>query len=111
MRRIGFFGTGTFLLLLTHEFKPAFPKRDRTGLEGRKSLLSNTLRLQGKESVVTKRVALGELSSELELWRPKDLTPGVERSTAGRFSFLGRKSQRFVGFLGSGRPTRCALCF
>ena len=60
--------------------------------------------------VSSKRVALGELSSEFELWRPKELTPGVERSTAGRFSFLGRKSQRFVGFLGSGRPTRCDLC-
>jgi hypothetical protein len=52
-----------------------------------------------------------ELSSEFELWRPKELTLGIERSTAGRFSFLGRKPQRFVGFLGSGRPTRCALCF
>lgn len=97
--------------MLTHQFEPGISKRDRKGLELRKSMRSNTLRLPGKESIVTKRVSLGELSSELELWRPKDLTPGVERSTAGRFSFLGRKSQRFVGFLGSGRPTRCALCF
>jgi hypothetical protein len=43
VRRVGFFGTGTFLLLLTHEFKSAFPKRDRTGLEGRKYQIGVTL--------------------------------------------------------------------
>jgi hypothetical protein len=46
--------------LLTHEFEPAFPKRDRTGLEIRKSLLLIALGISGKESIVTKRVALGE---------------------------------------------------
>ena len=51
-----------------------------------------------------------ELSSEFELWRPKELTPGVERSTAGRFSFLGRKSQGFASFSRPGHTTRCALC-
>ena len=91
-------------------FVPLRTKTDRTGLELRKSLQCKALRSSSAESIVTKRVALGELSSEFELWRPKELTPGVERSTAGRFSFLGRKSQRFVGLLGSGRPTRCDLC-
>ena len=32
--------------LLTHEFEPAFPKRDRTGLELRKSLLLIALGLR-----------------------------------------------------------------
>jgi hypothetical protein len=51
-----------------------------------------------------------ELSSEFELWRPKDLTPGVERSTAGRFLFLSRKSKGFASFPRPGHTTRCALC-
>jgi hypothetical protein len=46
--------------LLTHQFEPAFPKLDRTGLELRKSLPWRALRFPGKESIVTKRVALGE---------------------------------------------------
>ena len=96
--------------LLIHEFETAFPKRDRTGLELRKSNALNVLRFLGRESIVTKRVALGELSSEFELWRPKELTPGIERSTAGRFSFLGRKSQGFASFSRPGPTTRCALC-
>ena len=96
--------------LSTHEFEPAFPRLNRTGLELRKSLLLIALGISGKESLVTKRVAIGKLSSEFELWRPKELTLGIERSTAGRFSFLGRKSQGFVSFLGSGRPTRFDLC-
>jgi hypothetical protein len=52
------------------------------------------------------RVLIGELSSEFELWQPKELALGIDRSTAGRFSFLGRKSGGFVGFWGS-RPTDC----
>jgi hypothetical protein len=50
--------------LLIHEFETAFPKRDRTGLELRKSNALNVLRFLGRESIVTKRVALGEFSSE-----------------------------------------------
>ena len=91
-------------------FEPLRRETDQTGLELRKSFQGKALRILSAESIVTKRVALAELSSEFELWRPKELTLGIERSTAGRFSFLGRKSQGFVGFLGSGRPTRCALC-
>ena len=102
--------TTTFLLLLTHEFEPGISKRDLTALELRKSLLLRDLGISGKESIVTKRVALGELSSKFELWRPKDLTPGVERSTAGSFSFLGSKSQGFAIFSSSGPTTRCDLC-
>ena len=91
-------------------FEPLRRETDQTGLELRKSFQGKALRILSAESIVTKRVALAELSSEFELWRPKELTLGIERSTAGRFSFLGRKSQGFVGFLGSGRPTRCVLC-
>ena len=40
----------------------------------------------------------GELKSEFELWYPKELTPGVERSTAGRFSFLPTFSKAFATF-------------
>ena len=47
--------------LLTHQFELGFSKRDRTGLELRKSMRINTLRLPGKESIVMKRVALGEV--------------------------------------------------
>jgi hypothetical protein len=46
--------------LLIHEFETAFPKLDRTGLELRKSNALNVLRFLGRESNVTKRVALGE---------------------------------------------------
>jgi hypothetical protein len=53
--------------LLIHEFEPAFPKLDRTGLELRKSLLQNALRFTGKESVVAKRVAPKERKIGLEL--------------------------------------------
>ena len=55
------------VLLSTHEFEPAFPSLNRTGLELRKSLLIIALRISGKESIVTKRVALGELASKYEL--------------------------------------------
>ena len=96
--------------LLTHEFEPAFPKRDRTGLEPRKSILYSALRFRGKESIVTKRVAIGELSSEFELWRPKELTLGIERSMVERFSFLGKKPQGFASFSSSGPITHCDLC-
>jgi hypothetical protein len=95
-------------------------KKYRTGFDrsndteqvsnSRKSLHVRCLWRISKESVVTKRVAHGELSSEFELWRPKELTPGIERSTAGRFSFLGRKSQGFASFSRPGPTTRCALC-
>ena len=53
---------------------------------------------------------LGELSSEFELWRPKELTLGIERSTAERFSFIRRKTQRIASFSRPGHTTRCALC-
>jgi hypothetical protein len=46
--------------LLIHEFEPAFPKLDRTGLELRKSNALNVLRFLGRESMATKRVAVGE---------------------------------------------------
>ena len=62
------------------------------------------------ESIVTKRVAIVEFSSEFELWRPKELTLGIERSTAGRFSFLGRKSRGFASFSRPGPTTRGVLC-
>lgn len=51
------------------------------------------------------RVYVGELSSKFELWRPKDLTPGVERSTAGRFSFLPSFSRVSYAFRGSPAQT------
>ena len=44
------------------------------------------------------RALLRELSSKIELWRPKELTPGVERSTAGRFLFLGSYSRVSYAF-------------
>ena len=53
--------------LLIHEFEPAFPKLDRTGLELRKSLPQHALRFTGKESVVAKRVAPKERKIGLEL--------------------------------------------
>ena len=56
------------------------------------------------------RALLRELSSKIELWRPKELTLGIERSTAGRFLFLGMKSQGFASFSRPGHTTRCALC-
>jgi hypothetical protein len=40
-------------------------KTDRTGLELRKSLQCKDLRSSSAESIVTKRVALGELSSKV----------------------------------------------
>ena len=43
--------------LLTHQFEPGISKRDRTGLELRKSFLLIALGISGKESIVTKRVA------------------------------------------------------
>jgi len=46
--------------LLIHEFETAFPKLDRTGLALRKSIAVSVLRFLGRESIVTKRVALGE---------------------------------------------------
>jgi len=73
--------------LLTHQFEPGISKRDRTGLELRKSMLSNTLRLPGKESIVTKRVALGELSLFLRKKRRK-VNAGRREIDARRFSFL-----------------------
>ena len=51
--------------LLIHEFEPAFPKLDRTGLELRKSMALNFLRFPGIESLVTKRVAFGEEGQSL----------------------------------------------
>ena len=46
--------------LLTHQFELGFSKRDRTGLELRKFMRLIALGVSGKESIVTKRVALGE---------------------------------------------------
>jgi len=50
-------------------------------------MLSNTLRLPGKESIVTKRVALGELSLFLRKKRRK-VNAGRREIDARRFSFL-----------------------
>jgi hypothetical protein len=46
--------------LFTQELDPdpAVPKRDRTGLELRKSIARRILRFSGKKSMVAKRVAL-----------------------------------------------------
>jgi len=89
--------------LSTHEFEPAFPKRDRTGLELRKSILSNTLRLPGKESIVTKRVALVELKFQARKEPPYWLTQNAVSPRLRRFAFT---SSIFKGLrrFGSGRP-------
>ncbi len=57
--------------LLIHEFETAFPKRDRTGLELRKMLPANALGLEAKESIVTKRVALGGAGVKVQTLTPK----------------------------------------
>ena len=57
------------------------------------------------------RVQPRELASKSELWRPKDLTPGVERSTAGRFSFPPSLSRVFYAFRGSpAQSTAISVC-
>lgn len=54
-----------------------------------------------------KSVRSGELVSSLRKETPNQLTPGVERSAAGRFAFTprSRKGLRRSGHL------HCALCF
>jgi hypothetical protein len=52
------------------------------------------------ERLIAESVRIGELASKYELWRPKDLTPGVEKSTAGRFSFLTSYSRVSYTFRG-----------
>jgi hypothetical protein len=46
------------------QFEPLREQTDRMGLELRKSLLCKALRISSAESIVTKRVALAELSSK-----------------------------------------------
>ena len=73
--------------LSTHEFEPAFPKRDRTGLELRTSLLLIALGISGKESIVTKRVAHGEVTVGLGAADDIvfDLSGGMWNSRNGEF--------------------------
>jgi len=52
-------------------FVPLRTKTDRTGLELRKSLQCKDLRSSSAESIVTKRVALGELAFFLPKKRRK----------------------------------------
>jgi len=91
--------------LLIHEFETAFPKRDRTGLELRKSNAINVLRFLGRESIVTKRVALGEpfrIGSKLSQ-SGKHKKP---RRESRLFSF---KSRVFWGFLLTAAPSCSSL--
>jgi hypothetical protein len=77
--------------LLTHQFELGFSKRDRTGLELRKSLLLIALGISGKESIVTKRVALGEPT--LHVWLGYKCIPRkfLRRGDSGSF----RQSSNF----------------
>ena len=74
--------------LLIHEFETAFPKRDRTGLELRKSNALNVLRFLGRESIVTKRVALGELKFQARNEPPFWLTQNAVSLSLRRFAFI-----------------------
>lgn len=52
-------------------FAPLREETDRTGLEIRKPFLAKGLRISNAESIVTKRVALGELTSGVYVFTPK----------------------------------------
>ena len=81
----------------------ASPKGTRT----RQPLLPQRLTSFEKESIVTKRVRSGELVSFLRKETTDQLTPGVERSAAGRFAFLASSGKG----LRRSRQSRRALCF
>ena len=84
--------------LSTHEFEPALPKRDRTGLELRTSLLLIALGISGKESIVTKRVALVELRFLARNEPVNQLTQKAESESSRLFAlnpWISRGLRRF----------------
>jgi len=109
-----------FMALLSHELRHSlltgvlsFHRRllsFRGGPKGTinwQSLAPQRVRSFAKESIVTKRVASGELVGRLRNLTTHQLTPGAERSVAGRFAFLALVSKGLRQF----RLAAGALCF